>query len=210
MQLIAHRGLINSIFKENTLEAFKNALNNGYDGIELDVRVTKDNKLVVIHNNLINKTSNGTGSVNNYTYKELLKFNFGSSKRPAKIPLLSNVISKISNTIVFVELKEKVELEDIESILDKNTSNTYYISSFNKKIIDQIKKTKYKKGLINYVFNYNIDIKDYDFMLVLEDLFTENIKKYLLENNVEPVIYGVLNKVNVKKKDIIANLKIII
>ena len=48
MHLIAHRGLTNNNICENTLKAFKNALNNNYDGIELDLRKTKDNIIVVI------------------------------------------------------------------------------------------------------------------------------------------------------------------
>ena len=119
MQLIAHRGLTTKDIKENTINSFKNAIKNGYDGIELDVRLTKDKKIVVIHNNLINKTSNGVGSVNDYTYKELLKYNFGSKKVPSKIPLLESVLKRIKNKIIVIELKEKIELDMLEKILDK-------------------------------------------------------------------------------------------
>ena len=44
MQLIAHRGLTNKDIKENTLDAFKNALKKGYNGIELDIRYTKEKR----------------------------------------------------------------------------------------------------------------------------------------------------------------------
>ena len=47
MKLIAHRGLTNNIIKENTVLAFNNAIKNGYDGIELDIRKTKDNKILI-------------------------------------------------------------------------------------------------------------------------------------------------------------------
>ena len=210
MQLIAHRGLITKDIKENTIESFKNAIKNGYDGIELDVRLTKDKKIVVIHNNLINKTSNGTGSVNNYNYKDLLKYNFGSKKIPSRIPLLESVLRRIKNKIVVIELKEKIDLKDLEKILDKYNKNDYYISSFNKKYIDNIIDTKYKKGLINYVFNSNIDLKKYDFLMILEDLFNENIYNYLKNNNIEPILYNTLNCINIKNKNIIADIKYII
>ena len=49
MKLIAHRGLTNENIKENTLEAFINAIENNYDGIELDLRLTKDKKIVCLH-----------------------------------------------------------------------------------------------------------------------------------------------------------------
>ena len=65
MKLIAHRGLTNENIKENTLEAFINAIENNYDGIELDIRLTKDKKIVVLHDKLINRTSDGKGNINN-------------------------------------------------------------------------------------------------------------------------------------------------
>ena len=120
MQLIAHRGLTTEYIKENTLEAFLNALNNGYDGVELDVRLTKDNKIVVLHDKLINRTSNSKGNINDFYYKDLLKFNFGSKKIKSKIPLLSNIIKQINNKIIIIELKEKIDRSDLENILSKN------------------------------------------------------------------------------------------
>ena len=159
MQLIAHRGLTNEYIKENTLEAFLNAVSNGYEGIELDVRLTKDNKIVILHDKLINRTSNGKGNVNNLTHKELSKYNFGTKEIKSKLPLLSTVIEKINNKVIIIELKEKIELKDLENILKKNITNEYYICSFNKEYIDNIKDTKHKKGLINYIFNSNVNIK---------------------------------------------------
>lgn len=210
MQLIAHRGLKNEYIKENTVDAFLNAINNNYNGIELDVRYTKDKEIVVIHDSFINRTSNGKGKVKNYTYKELLKYNFGSKEKNAKLPKLKDVIKNVNNSIIFIELKEKIDYLTLESILDRNHSNQYYICSFNKKYIDEIGETKYKKGLINYVFNSGIDIKEYDFLLILEDLFNENILNYLNKINVEPVIYNTMGKISIKNKEIINNLKYII
>ena len=127
MQLIAHRGLTNNIIKENTLDAFLNAINNNYDGIELDIRYTKDKKIVIHHDIFINRTSNGKGKLSNLTYKELKKYNFGTKKHPSKIPLLSDIINKISNTIIFIELKDNINKEELYKILSKNKSNKYYI-----------------------------------------------------------------------------------
>lgn len=210
MQLIAHRGLTTENIKENTMEAFLNAINNDYIGIELDVRLTKDKKIVVLHDKLINRTSNGSGNINNITYKDILKYNFGSYKIKSKIPLLSEVIKNISNKIIIIELKEKIGLKELENILSKNQTNKYYISSFNKEYIDNIKGIKYKIGLINNIFNSNIDIKNYNFILILESLFTKDIYNYLNSINVEPILYGVLNHISLKNKDIINNIKYIV
>lgn len=210
MHLIAHRGLYNDEIKENTIEAYLNAIKQGYDGIELDIRLTKDNKIVCIHDKLINRTSNGKGNINNYTYKELLKYNFGSKKIKSKIPLLETVINKISNKVIIIEIKEEIYIKDIEKILEKNKTNEYYLCSFNKKYVDFKKNNMYKKGVINYVFNSKIDLKEYDFVLILENLFTDNINKYLKSINIEPIIYGTLKKINIKNKESINNLKYII
>ena len=210
MHLIAHRGLYNDIIKENTLEAYLKAIRQGYDGIELDIRLTKDNQIVCIHDKLINRTSNGKGNINNYTYKELLKYNSGSKKIKSKIPLLKTVINKINNKSIIIEIKEKIDIKEIEKIIEKNPTNDYYICSFNKKFVGFKKNNIYKKGLINYVFNSKINLKEYDFVLILENLFNDNINNYLKNINVEPIIYGTLNKINIKNKEYINNLKYII
>ena len=210
MQLIAHRGLTNESIKENTILSFLNAIKNNYDGIELDIRLTKDKELVCLHDKMINRTSNGKGNINNLTYKEVLKYNFGTKNKKVKIPRLLDVINNIDNSIVFIELKEKIELEILENILDKNNTNEYYICSFNKSYIDNIKNTKYKKGIINYVFNSNININDYDFVMILENLFNKDIYDKLKNNNVECVLYGTLSKINIKNKEIINDLKYIV
>ncbi len=78
MDIFAHRGY-SSIYPENTMLAFKKALESGCDGIECDVQMTRDNKLVVIHDEKINRVSFGRGFVKDYSYKELEKLDFGKS-----------------------------------------------------------------------------------------------------------------------------------
>ena len=210
MHLIAHRGLTSKDIKENTLEAFRNAINNGYEGIELDIRKTKDNKIVVIHDKYINRTSNGSGNINKLLYKELLKYNFGSKKKHSKIPLLKDIVKNINNTNIFIELKEKINRDELDSILKKNNTNKYYIMSFNKEYIDNLLGIEYNLGLINYVFNSIIDYNKYNFILVLEDLFNKDIYNYFKEKNIEVILYNLRGNINIKNKDIINEIKYII
>lgn len=210
MDLIAHRGLTNENIKENTLEAFKNAINNNYNGIELDIRKTKDNVIVVIHDKYINRTSDGIGNINNLTYKNVLKYNFGTKKNKSKIPTLKKVINCINNTNIFIELKEKINKEELENILKLNNSNKYYIMSFNKEYIDNLLGIKYNLGLINYVFNSFIDYSNYNFVLVLEDLFNKDIYDYFKKLNIEVVIYNIRNNISLKNKEIFNDIKYII
>lgn len=210
MDLIAHRGLTNENIKENTLKAFKNAINNNYNGIELDIRRTKDNVIVVIHDKYINRTSDGIGNINNLTYKNVLKYNFGTKKNKSKIPTLKEVIKCINNTNIFIELKEEINKEELENILKLNNSNKYYLMSFNKEYIDDLVGIEYNLGLINYVFNSFIDYSDYNFVLVLEDLFNKDIYDYFKKLNIEVVIYNIRNNISLKNKEIFNDIKYII
>ena len=75
--VIAHRGDVNTA-PENTLPAYENALTAGADGIELDVRLTQDGKLVVFHDRRLDRTSNGKGLVVNQTLEEIRQLDDGS------------------------------------------------------------------------------------------------------------------------------------
>ena len=70
MLRIGHRGA-KAYAPENTLTSFKKAIEIGVDAVELDVRKTKDNKLVVIHDADIKRTTNGKGLVTELTLKEI-------------------------------------------------------------------------------------------------------------------------------------------
>ena len=192
MKFIAHRGLYNDNIGENTISAIDNAFKNAYYGVELDLRKTKDNKILLIHDSFISRVSNGIGLVKLLTYNELLKYNFGKSYIE-RIPLLSEVINKYQNKFFLLELKEKISIEE----LNLNTKNTYYISSFYESYLKNIpKSSKYKKGIINYVFNNNIDLNDIDFIMILDLLITDNIYKYYTDKGIEVLIYGVGEKFN--------------
>lgn len=194
MIFIAHRGLYNENIRENTISAFDNAFNNGYDGIELDVHKTKDNKVVVIHDCFISRVNDGFGLVKNNTYNELLKYDFGKAYKE-RIPLLSEVINKYHNKIIFIELKEPILIKE----LNLNTRNNYYLSSFNYDYIKAIpKSSKYKKGIIDYVFNTNIDLADIDFIMILETLITDKIYNFYHNKGIEVILYGIGKKINLK------------
>src|SRR5690554_4928380 len=81
----AHRGSSHQ-YIENTLAAFKQAIDDGSDGIELDVQRTKDGKLVVIHDENLKRLTGDTGFVWEMTWKELQQL----SLKPSKIVSASN------------------------------------------------------------------------------------------------------------------------
>ena len=77
---LAHRGF-SGYYPENTRVAFEAAVEKtNCDGFESDVHFSKDGKLVIIHDPVLDRTSNGTGYVKDYTYEELCQFDLGSWK----------------------------------------------------------------------------------------------------------------------------------
>ena len=181
MNIIAHRGL-HQIYQENTMDAFLEALNEEIDGIEFDVRITKDKEFVIIHNALINKTSNGSGFVKDKTLKELRKYNFGTLEYPSKISTLKEVLEiNFQNKILLIELKAEKSFEEktINKLLNlilKYRYQNLYLVSFNRSLIDLIHKKEptIKVGLcITNVINRSFLNKDYDFQLVHYSLAKE-------------------------------------
>ncbi len=109
VQVWAHRGA-SGYAPENTLESFQMAVDMGADAIELDVQLTADGEVVVIHDESIDRVSAGTGYVKDYTLSELKQMHFNRgfpSYEDARIPTLSEVYELIAPTglLVNVELK---------------------------------------------------------------------------------------------------------
>lgn len=110
MSLIyAHRGASGHA-PENTLEAFRLAIEMGADGFELDVHMSKDGALMVIHDETVDRTTNGTGFVKDLTLAQLKALDASNGMeayRGAAIPTLEEVFRLIRHThhIVNVEIK---------------------------------------------------------------------------------------------------------
>ena len=98
MLKIGHRGA-KSLEPENTLLSFQKAIDIGVDGIELDVRLTADGELVVIHDETIDRTSNGNGFVNQFTLKEIQKFRIHTTQ---EIPTLKAVLEVVNKKCFIV------------------------------------------------------------------------------------------------------------
>ncbi len=130
---IGHRGT-RKHHDENTFGAFLKALNHGADYVEFDVRKTKDNQLIIIHDRSLNRTTNGNGLVENLKYSEIKNFQTKNHEEP--IPRLSEVLTKLTGRIKFmVELKGENVLNDLIDLVDiKFLINNCILSG--RKIID--------------------------------------------------------------------------
>ena len=93
----AHRGFKGQ-YPENTLLAFEKAIEIGCDGTEFDVQLTKDGQVVIIHDETLDRTTDGKGAVKDFTYEEISKLNASNQTKEThgfnKIPLLSSVDRK--------------------------------------------------------------------------------------------------------------------
>lgn len=193
MKIISHRGSLGK-YKKNTKEALLNALSCDFiSGIEFDVRITKDKKIVIIHDPIIDFVSNGTGIVKNMTYKKLLKYNFGTLEYPSKICLLDELLKNIhTNKIILIELKfegsnYKEFVNIVYNIIKKYKLNIY-ICSFNYELLKYFYSIYKNCGLLigNLIntdklynhFNFNIITYKHKDIISKKETFLFTINEY--------------------------------
>lgn len=168
---IAHRGNDNHKYRENSENALLYSLSQTYiDGVECDIRLTKDNEIVLLHNILIDFKSDGTGFVHNLTLNELLSYSFENEK----VTILKDMLSKIdSKKILLLEIKEERSdslekwIEALKPILSKYSYLNIYLCSFNYDLLIRLKEYfDAPVGIIvGYVMNQNKDISLFDFVM---------------------------------------------
>lgn len=121
-KIYAHRGA-SKAEPENTMAAFRRAIEMGADGIELDVHLSKDGELVVAHDETLERVSDGQGRIVDYTLEQLRGFNFASKREghaPERIPTLREVyeLAGPAGLHINVEIKSGIVLyEGIEQKL---------------------------------------------------------------------------------------------
>lgn len=110
LMVCAHRG--NHLdAPENSLKSISDAINNGVGMIELDIRQTKDGKLILMHDATIDRTTNGSGNVNDYLLKELDQFNLykkNGTLTNERIPSLKEAL-QLARGKIFIDLDVKIE-----------------------------------------------------------------------------------------------------
>ena len=132
---IAHRGYSGK-YPENTMLAFERAIEAGADGIEFDLQMSKDGALVIIHDETLERTTDGTGNVCDYTLAELRALDAGQGER---LPTLGEYLDMAKDTgiITNIELKngifeyEGMEALAIAEVRKRNMEDRIIFSSFN-------------------------------------------------------------------------------
>ena len=151
-KLIAHRGLHKGReIPENSMLAFQKAVEKNY-GIELDITISKDNEIVVFHDDTLNRLCNVNGNIEDFEYSFLKKLKLYETQE--HIPLFSEVLDLTKNKVpLIIEIKKHKNIGILETKLCEllnNYDGEYYICSFEKKILTWFKKNKpnLKRGLI--------------------------------------------------------------
>jgi glycerophosphoryl diester phosphodiesterase len=151
--VVAHRGFSGTA-PENTLVGFKKAVDLGVDMTELDVHLSKDGEVVVIHDDTLNRTTNGKGKVADFTLKELKQLDAGSFFSPRfsgeRIPTLQEVLELVKGKVPLnIELKKGdmgsytlIDLADraVQEIEKRGMVNQVIFASFEPSAVERIRE----------------------------------------------------------------------
>lgn len=171
MKVWAHRG-VSGHAPENTLPAFELAHTLGADGIELNVQLTKDGVPVVIHDERIDRVSDGTGYVKDYTLEELKNFNVNKNFQAygrVTIPTLEEVYDLVKKTdlVINLELKnstifyEGMEEKVLRLAEEKGLADRMVYSSFNHYSMRRLQKLLPTARIAFLYSNGILDMADY-------------------------------------------------
>ncbi|MCR5484157.1 MAG: glycerophosphodiester phosphodiesterase [Clostridiales bacterium] len=151
--IIAHRGA-NRVAPQNTMPAFIKACEYNADGIETDIHMTKDKKIVLCHNYTVNKTSDGSGKIGDFLLSQLLTLDFGSYFMPefknVRIPTIEDLLIFLKRTeikVINIEIKSSkinnaaLARQTIEKAKEYGLFDKLLISSFDENVLIMAKNT---------------------------------------------------------------------
>ncbi|MBC2582669.1 glycerophosphodiester phosphodiesterase [Clostridium sp. DJ247] len=202
---IAHRGF-SGMYPENTMLAFKKAVEAGCNGIETDLHMTKDGVIVLCHDEKIDRTTNGTGLIADYTYEELCKFDagikFGQQFHGEKIPSIDEFLEYVKDKDILINLELK--------------NNIIIYKELEKKIIDKIYEFQLEEKVILSSFNHYsmVKVKEYDSTIKTGLLYTAtlyNVHEYAKSTGADalhPFFPAIMDRAivsNIKENGIIIN-----
>ena len=144
MKIIAHRGF-SGVYPENTMLAFRKAIEIGADGIELDVHLSKDGQVMIIHDEALKRTTGLDGVISDYTRAELEKISAGKTKNYefgfTPIPSLEEYLAFMA------EHRDKI------TNIELKTAPVYY-PEIEEKTLELVRKFDLEKNIIYSSFNW--------------------------------------------------------
>ena len=181
----AHRGA-SGYRPENTMEAFELAIRQGADGIELDVHTSADGQLIVIHDETVDRVTDGTGFAGEKTLKELKELKVSTSAEPEgiyRIPTLQEVLDLMRTTDMMVNIELK--------------NSICFYPGMEEKVLKAVKEMKMEEQLIYSSFNHYslLKMKQLDSQVQTGILFSDGwvnpamYTKKMGINAVHPAVY---------------------
>ena len=171
MDIIAHRGF-SGTYPENTMLSFEKAVENGADAIELDVHLSKDGEVMIIHDEALARTTGRDGFVFDYTRSELEKISAGKTKDDkfgfTPIPSLEEYLAMIKDTKLYTNIELK-------------TAPVYY-PGIEEKTLDLVRRFSLEDRILYSSFNWLsvLRMKDLELVILpceLVSAFGRQIKK---------------------------------
>ena len=209
-KLIGHRGVKN-LKPENTLESINTAFDLGLECVEIDVKVSKDNIPLLLHDDTLDRTTNGSGLVCDFTFNQINQLDAGyffyKSKTDIKVPSLRNVLDLIKRKKKYlnIELKpnknyEKLNVKNILKEISRISHDKICFSSFDLSSCIILKETSpyLQCGFLNDDFiKFNIDetidiCKKYSFFScgINLNFFSNSIVNKFIENDIQVTVYA--------------------
>ncbi len=150
MGVIAHRGF-SSKAPENTIAALQKAFESGVSHIEIDVQLSRDGEVILLHDSTLNRTTNGYGEVADKTFSELRQLDagawFSSKFKGEKIPSLQEVLNWLpqKDLTLIIEVKSTKKTRGIESkiaslIKESGKADQVWLKSFDKSVLHKFQK----------------------------------------------------------------------
>ena len=204
MTVAGHRGDSYNYY-ENTISAFKGAILSGADMIETDVRLSSDLVPVLMHDERVNRTTNGEGYVKNMTFSSLRTLNAGDTRNYEQIPTLDELflLVKDTNITLNIEIKEYWSQENeqrcicciektIELIEKYNMTDRCLINSFDAWVLEYVYKKYGRKYALHGFYPYselgNVSINpdEYLYCACIFDNENKELYDYLISKGIEP------------------------
>ena len=224
-KLIGHRGVKN-LKPENTIESITTAFDLGLECVEIDVKVSKDNIPLLLHDDTLDRTTNGSGLVCDFTFDQINQLDAGyffyNSKTDIKVPNLSSVLDLIKRKQknLNIELKpnknfEKLNIENTLKVINTISYDKIYFSSFDLASCIILKETAphLQCGFLNDDFTkFNIDetidiCKKYNFFScgINLNLVSNSVVNQFVENEVQVTVYADNNISEVQAQNLWSN-----
>lgn len=183
--MIAHRGL-SSIAPQNSLPAVEKAIEYGYDGCEFDIHTTKDGKWVVIHDDTVDKMTDGEGNVEDFTLDEIRKLKLDSgngieSYESLQVPTLEEVLEIIAKS-------------EITPVIEIKKCDVKYLPSL-KKMLKKYGLNE-RAEIISFTKEYLEAYRELDVdaeMMLLTSVISENDVYWCIENGVDTINFDYFN-----------------